>query len=75
MKKIYFKLYSHLTGENQEILKEFFSEKTLKNSFIMVFTHKEEIQKGNTELSYLYFIIEGKAKIQKNERNGKRIIL
>lgn len=75
MKKTYYKLYTGLNEENNKVLREFFSEITLENSYIAEFTHKEEIQKEDSELRYLYFIIEGKAKILKNERNGKRIIL
>jgi CRP/FNR family putative post-exponential-phase nitrogen-starvation transcriptional regulator len=52
-----------------------FSHETLNQSFIHEFTHNEIIQKEASELTHLYYLITGKAKIIKSQANGKRSIL
>lgn len=50
-------------------------KKILDTSFIFHFKNGEFIAKEMTNLNYLYFIIEGRAKIVTTQENGKRLIL
>ena len=53
----------------------FFSEETLKNSFIFEFGMNEFIQQEGNEMPFIFYILQGKAKILKIEENGKRLII
>lgn len=52
-----------------------FTERILAESLIMEFNSNEFIHKELNQLNYLFYILEGKAKILKNQSNGKRMIL
>ena len=75
MKKTYFKAYSNQTVISNPLVSHFFSAKDLKEAFIIEYQANELIQKDDQPLAYLYLIIAGKAKIIKNQANGKRLIL
>lgn len=47
----------------------------LPNTFIMEFKDREAIVNEGQELPFLFYVLAGKAKIIKNEPNGKRVIL
>ncbi len=75
MKKILFNKYLDENIKRNEALISYYSKEDLNNSYIVKFTNNEFIQQENHEMSFLYFIIQGKAKILKNQANGKRMIL
>ena len=62
--------YKHLIHPDH-----FFTEKVLAQSWIIEFNHNEFIHRETESLYYLFYILEGKAKILKNQPNGKRMIL
>ncbi|WP_321387170.1 transcriptional regulator YeiL [uncultured Enterococcus sp.] len=53
----------------------FFTQKVLAQSLIIEFERNEYIHRETDTLHYLFYILEGKAKILKNQANGKRVIL
>lgn len=75
MKKVHFNEYSNELIKKNEILTQYYSKKTMDNSYIIEFSNNEFIQHEDCNLYFLYFIIQGKAKILKNQANGKRMIL
>lgn len=71
MKKIMYPLSS--TKFTQEI--PGVDTAVLANSFIIIFNNGEFITKELAELHYLYFIMEGRAKVVTTQSNGKKLIL
>ena len=61
----------------QELAKNtpFFNETDLKHSFIIDFENQEFIHHQAEPLNYLFYLIKGKAKILKTERNGRQSIV
>lgn len=62
-------------SSNAKELRYYFSEKILEQSQIFTFGDKEHITKMAEPLYYLFFILEGKAKIYLNHENGKQTLL
>ena len=60
------KLKKNIPGVTKDILKE---------SFVFNFINGEFITKEMDELTYLFIILEGRAKVIATQDNGKRIIL
>jgi CRP/FNR family putative post-exponential-phase nitrogen-starvation transcriptional regulator len=75
MKKSLFNEYPNEEIKKNQMLIKYFTRESLDNSYIFEFSNNEHIQQGEKDMSYLYFIIQGKAKIIKNQGNGKRMIL
>ncbi|MFC6348189.1 cyclic nucleotide-binding domain-containing protein [Vagococcus carniphilus] len=71
MKKIMYPLSS--TQFTQEI--PGIDADLLAKSLVMTFKNGEFITKELTELRYLYFIMEGRAKVVTTQSNGKKLIL
>lgn len=53
----------------------FFTQEILAHSFIVEFNSNEFIHRETEDLRYLFYLLDGKAKILKNQTNGKRMIL
>lgn len=53
----------------------FFTQEILSHSLIVEFTSNEFIHRETEDLRYLFYLLDGKAKILKNQTNGKRMIL
>ncbi|MGC6768825.1 transcriptional regulator YeiL [Enterococcus sp. LJL128] len=54
---------------------DLFSEKDLAESYITEFSSNQYIHKEGEELDFLFYILQGKAKILKNEENGKAVLI
>lgn len=72
MKKISFKQSSYNYVHSDSL---FFNEDTLSRSFIIEYDNKEWIHHSANQMDYLFFLLQGKAKIVKTEENGKQAIL
>lgn len=75
MKKFIFNEYYNEKLKKNEMLEKYYTKENLNNSFIIEFTNNEVIQKEGHNMLFFYFIVQGKAKIIKNQSNGKRMIL
>ncbi|MCP1226586.1 cyclic nucleotide-binding domain-containing protein [Sebaldella sp. S0638] len=75
MKKILFNEYYDEDIKKNKTLMSYYSKESLNNSYIIEFANNEFIQEEDRSVNFLYFIIQGKAKILKNQANGKRMIL
>ena len=75
MKKTLFYEYSEENVKKNETLLKYYSKEDFENSYIIEFANNEFIQREGCDVHFLYFILKGKAKIFKNQANGKRIIL
>ena len=75
MKKILFNEYYDEDIKKNKTLMSYYSKESLNNSYIIEFANNEFIQEEDRSINFLYFIIQGKARILKNQANGKRMIL
>ena len=75
MKKILFNEYYDENIKKNKTLMNYYSKESLNNSYIIEFANNEFIQEEDRSINFLYFIIQGKARILKNQANGKRMIL
>ena len=75
MKKILFNEYYDENIKKNKTLMNYYSKESLNNSYVIEFANNEFIQEEDRSINFLYFIIQGKARILKNQANGKRMIL
>ncbi|MBP1047083.1 transcriptional regulator YeiL [Enterococcus sp. BWM-S5] len=67
--------YPVSTQKNLVAPDSFFTREILAQSWIIEFNGNEFIHKETEKLNHLFYILDGKAKILKNQTNGKRMIL